>query len=251
MTHYFISDLHLQAQHPKMVDGFFGLIDKLKNTGSKSIATLNTESLYILGDFFEVWVGDDYQDELSERIKQSLKQLSDSGVAVYFMHGNRDFLLGEQFAKECGAELLEEGTIITVGDDTALLMHGDSLCTQDIEYMKVRQMLRNPLWQADFLSKPMDARIAFAAQARAESQSSQQMKANDIMDVTQDEVDNEMTKAGVTRLIHGHTHRPNTHLWEFNGEKRERIVLGDWSDDEGWMICWNAGETPTLEKFGF
>jgi UDP-2,3-diacylglucosamine hydrolase len=188
---------------------------------------------------------------LSEQIKCSLKELSDSGVAVYFMHGNRDFLMGEQFANQCGGTLLDEDTIITVGNDRALLMHGDSLCTRDIEYMKARQLLRNPLWQADFLSKPMDARVAFAAQARSESQSSQQMKANDIMDVTQADVDSEMTKAGVVRLIHGHTHRPNTHSWEFNGEARERIVLGDWSDSKGWMIRWEAGELPSLESFEF
>ena len=188
---------------------------------------------------------------MSEQIKCSLKELSDSGVAVYFMHGNRDFLMGEQFANQCGGTLLDEGTIITVGNDRALLMHGDSLCTRDIEYMKARQLLRNPLWQADFLSKPMDARVAFAAQARSESQSSQQMKANDIMDVTQADVDSEMTKAGVVRLIHGHTHRPNTHSWEFNGEARERIVLGDWSESKGWMIRWEAGELPSLESFEF
>lgn len=246
MAHYFISDLHLEAQHPKMVEGFFGFLSRIKDTSDES-----TESLYILGDFFETWVGDDFQDELSERIKQSLKQLSESGIAVYFMHGNRDFLMGEQFAKDCGAVLLDESKVITIGDTPALIMHGDSLCTRDIEYMKVRQVLRNPLWQADFLSKPMEARIAFAAQARAESQSSQQMKANDIMDVTQDEVDNVMTDAGVSRLIHGHTHRPNTHTWECNGEARERIVLGDWSDENGWMIRWNAGEAPALERFDF
>lgn len=246
MTHYFISDLHLDAQHPKMANGFFGFVKNLQNSDS-----VHAESLYILGDFFETWVGDDYQDDLSEQIKRSLKELSDSGVTVYFMHGNRDFLMGEQFAKECGGTLLDEGTIITVGDDRALLMHGDSLCTRDIEYMKARQLLRNPLWQADFLSKPMDARVAFAAQARSESQSSQQMKANDIMDVTQADVDSEMTKAGVVRLIHGHTHRPNTHSWEFNGEARERIVLGDWSESKGWMIRWEAGELPSLESFEF
>ena len=246
MAHYFISDLHLEARHPKMAEGFFGLLKGLKEAGAQA-----TESLYILGDFFETWLGDDYQDELSERIKHSLKQLSDSGIAVYFMHGNRDFLMGEQFAKECGAKLIDEGTVITIGDDTALLMHGDSLCTRDVEYMKVRQMLRNPLWKADFLSKPMEARVAFAAHARAESQSSQQMKANDIMDVTQDEVDNVMTNAGVSRLIHGHTHRPNTHLWEFSGEQRERIVLGDWSDENGWMIRWEKDSAPQLSKFSF
>ncbi len=246
MTHYFISDLHLDAQHPKMSNGFFGFVKNLQESGSAK-----AESLYILGDFFETWVGDDYQDSLSEQIKCSLKELSDSGVAVYFMHGNRDFLMGEQFANQCGGTLLDEGTIITVGNDRALLMHGDSLCTRDIEYMKARQLLRNPLWQADFLSKPMDARVAFAAQARSESQSSQQMKANDIMDVTQADVDSEMTKAGVVRLIHGHTHRPNTHVWEFNGEARERIVLGDWSDSKGWMIRWEAGELPSLESFEF
>ncbi|MGB0503774.1 MAG: UDP-2,3-diacylglucosamine diphosphatase, partial [Thalassolituus sp.] len=125
MTHYFISDLHLDAQHPKMSNGFFGFVKNLQESGSAK-----AESLYILGDFFETWVGDDYQDSLSEQIKCSLKELSDSGVAVYFMHGNRDFLMGEQFANQCGGTLLDEGTIITVGNDRALLMHGDSLCTR-------------------------------------------------------------------------------------------------------------------------
>ena len=235
MTHYFISDLHLQASHPKMTDGFLQLLSRLQGA----------ESLYILGDFFEVWIGDDYDDPMVSAIKSGLKALSESGTAVYLMHGNRDFLLGNAFAEQAGATLLDEGTVITIGDQQALLMHGDSLCTLDTEYMQMRQMFRNPAWQQQILSQPIPARLQLAASIRSESQTGQQMKADDIMDVTPDEVVKEMEKAGVNLLIHGHTHRPAVH----KNDDRTRMVLGDWSDEHGWLIRWDAGSEPVLEQF--
>ena len=138
MTHYFISDLHLQTSHPKMTEGFLQLLTRLQGA----------ESLYILGDFFEVWIGDDYDDPMVSSIKSGLKQLSESGTSVYLMHGNRDFLLGNTFAEQAGATLMDEGTVITIGNQQALLMHGDSLCTLDTAYMQMRAMFRNPEWQA-------------------------------------------------------------------------------------------------------
>jgi len=241
MTHYFISDLHLQADRPAMTEGFFGLLERLDDA----------ETLYILGDFFEVWIGDDYSDAFVERIKSSLKALNEKGTEIVFMHGNRDFLMGDGFAADCGGRMMAEGTVINVGDDTALLLHGDSLCTRDVEYMKMRQVFRNPAWIAEVLSKSIPERIALGRQVRSESKAGQQMKADDSMDVTPEEVDQALTDAGVSRMIHGHTHRPDTHRWDHNGEARERIVLGDWGDDHGWLIRWDAGSEPTLEKFGF
>ena len=235
MTHYFISDLHLQASHPKMTDGFLQLLTRLQGA----------ESLYILGDFFEVWIGDDYDDPTVSAIKSGLKGLSESGTAVYLMHGNRDFLMGNAFAEQAGATLLDEGTVITIGDQQALLMHGDSLCTLDTAYMQMRQMFRNPAWQQQILSQPIPARLQLAASIRSESQTGQQMKADDIMDVTPDEVVKEMEKAGVNLLIHGHTHRPAVH----KDDVRTRMVLGDWSDEHGWLIRWEAGSEPVLEQF--
>lgn len=241
MTHYFISDLHLQASHPAMSEGFFGLLERLKDA----------ETLYILGDFFEAWVGDDYSDPLIERVKTSLYALAERGTQIFFMHGNRDFLMGDTFANACGGSMLPEGTVITIGNQRALLMHGDSLCTRDVGYMNMRQLFRDPRWQADFLSKSMEERIAIGRQVRSESQSDQQMKADDIMDVTPEEVDKAMSEADVSLMIHGHTHRPATHDWVHDNEERRRIVLGDWGDDHGWLIRWSDDSAPVLEKFGF
>ena len=241
MAYYFISDLHLQADRPAMAEGFFSLLGRLNDA----------EKLFILGDFFEVWVGDDYQDALTERIKSALSQLSNNGTEVIFMHGNRDFLMGQEFADACGAHLLDEGTVIVNSGTEALLMHGDSLCTQDVAYMNMRQLFRSPEWQAQILEKPLEERLALGRQIRSESKTGQQMKADDIMDVTQAEVDRVMSEAGVDRLIHGHTHRPDTHHWDFDGEARERIMLGDWGDDQGWLIRWPADGEPVLERFSF
>ena len=238
MAIYFISDLHLEPAQKAITDGFLSFLDSL----------FDAEELYILGDFFEVWMGDDYSNDYIGLINQALRQCAEKGTKIYFMHGNRDFLVGQAWCDNAQCELLDESKLITLGDDSILLMHGDSLCTDDIEYMKARVMLRNPQWQEQFLAQSISERIAFAKQARGESKESQKGKSYEIMDVNQEAVDKALSEANCATIIHGHTHRPNIHKWEFKGENRTRYVLGDWGD-KGWFIKWQAGETLKLESF--
>ncbi|MFT4766188.1 MAG: UDP-2,3-diacylglucosamine hydrolase [Oleispira sp.] len=238
MAIYFISDLHLEPAQKAITDGFLSFLDSLKDA----------EELYILGDFFEVWIGDDYSNEYIELINQALQQCSARGTKIYFMHGNRDFLVGQAWCDDAHCELLDESKLITLGDDSILLMHGDSLCTDDVEYMKARVMLRNPQWQEQLLAKSIPERIEFAKQVRNESKESQKGKSYEIMDVNQEAVDKALSEANCITMIHGHTHRPNIHHWEFEGENRIRYVLGDWGN-KGWFIKWQAGEELKLESF--
>ncbi|ASP39977.1 UDP-2,3-diacylglucosamine diphosphatase [Bacterioplanes sanyensis] len=240
MTSYFISDLHLESAKPAMTAGFLAFLKQLKPA----------DRLYILGDFFEVWMGDDYQDALTETVITALRQLTEQGSQLFLMHGNRDFLIGDAFCQQTGAELLPDPCVIELQGVPVLLMHGDSLCTRDTEYMKLRQMLRNPQWQQQFLSQSLEQRIAFARQVRSESQSDQQMKSDDIMDVTAQEVDQVMSEHQVSWLIHGHTHRPQIHYWEHQGQPRERWVLGDWDEQHGWSIDDASGQCE-LRRFAF
>ena len=241
MAVYFISDLHLEPAKPALAEGFIRFLNTLQDA----------EALYILGDFFEVWIGDDVENPFVSQIKEALKALSNRDIKLFLMHGNRDFLLGKRFCEETGATLLNDPATIQLGGDSALLMHGDSLCTLDTAYMQARQMLRSSQWQQQFLAKTIPERIAFARQVRSESQTGNQMKSADIMDVTPDEVDRIMTEHHVSLMIHGHTHRPFDHHWQHNGESRRRIVLGDWNDDSGWMIRWSNDRGFTLEQFEF
>ncbi|HCM06068.1 MAG TPA: UDP-2,3-diacylglucosamine diphosphatase [Oceanospirillales bacterium] len=245
MAIYFISDLHLEPAQKAITDGFLSFLDSLNSAkGSQNEA----EELYILGDFFEVWIGDDYSNEYIELINQALQQCSNKGTKIYFMHGNRDFLVGKTWCDNAHCELLDESKLITLGNESILLMHGDSLCTDDVEYMKARVMLRNPQWQEQLLAKTIPERIEFAKQVRSESKESQKGKSYEIMDVNQTAVDGALSAAHCSTMIHGHTHRPNIHHWDFEGEKRTRYVLGDWGD-KGWFIKWQAGETLKLESF--
>ena len=238
MAIYFISDLHLEPAQKAITDGFLSFLDSLNDA----------EELYILGDFFEVWIGDDYSNEYIERINQALKQCSAKGSKIYFMHGNRDFLVGQAWCDNANCELLDESKLITLGEESILLMHGDSLCTDDVEYMKARVMLRNPQWQEQLLAKSIPERIEFAKQVRSESKESQKGKSYEIMDVNQEAVDDALSAANCATMIHGHTHRPHIHHWEFEGENRIRYVLGDWGD-KGWFIKWQAGDKLKLESF--
>ena len=240
MAVYFISDLHLEPGRPAMARGFVDFLSQLKDA----------DALYILGDFFEVWMGDDYEDDFVSQIRQALKTLSASGCRLFLMHGNRDFLLGQTFCQQTGATLLDDPSLIDLYGEKILLMHGDSLCTRDVEYMKIREMFRNPQWQQDFLSKPLAERMAFARHVRNESQSGQQMKSAEITDVTAAEVQKVMDENGVSTLIHGHTHRPADHQWQKDGHACRRIVLGDWSDSHGWMIRADDNGT-VLSEFSF
>ena len=230
MTTLFISDLHLHESRPAATNAFYQFLAERAQ---------GTEALYILGDFFDAWIGDDDDAPLNAEVAQHLRALSDQGTAVYLMHGNRDFLLGDDFAKAAGASLIVDPTLIDLYGQPTLLMHGDTLCTRDIEYQVFRQQVRSPAWQQQILSQPLVARRALAAQIRAQSKSMNSIKAEDIMDVTPEEVVRVMQAHGVRQLIHGHTHRPARHPLTIDGMAAERIVLGDWHDS-AWCIYADA-----------
>ena len=226
MASYLISDLHLDENRPQITRAFFDFLER---------RAAGAEALYILGDFFEVWVGDDDDAPLVAEVADALSRFSGGGAELYLMHGNRDFLLGQDFAQRAGAILLPDPSLVTLAGQKVLLMHGDSLCTRDEEYMAFREQARNPQWQEALLAKPLEERRQIAAQIRAASKSMNSRKAEDIMDVTPSEVEAVMREHGVHTLIHGHTHRPARHQLEIDGQPAERIVLGDWGE-LGWCI---------------
>ena len=228
MASLFISDLHLDETRPQIVDLFVRFLATEARGG---------DALYILGDLFESWIGDDEDTPLAASIAHALRALRDGGVPVYFMHGNRDFLLGADYAARAGMDLLVDPTVFEFDGERTLLMHGDTLCTDDVEYQKFRSLVRNPVWQQQFLAKPLVERRAFAAQARGESRKHTAMKAAEIMDVNQPAVESAMRAHGVRRLIHGHTHRPATHRFELDGHAAERVVLGDWYEQSS-VVTW-------------
>ncbi|HEX7915969.1 UDP-2,3-diacylglucosamine diphosphatase [Rudaea sp.] len=223
MTTLFISDLHLDPQRPHIVDLYTELL-----AGEARRAN----ALYILGDLFESWIGDDDDAALAARVAEATRALRDSGVPVWFMHGNRDFLLGADYAARAGMTVLADPSVIELGGERVLLMHGDTLCTDDVEYLKFRALVRDPRWQAQFLAKPLAERRAFAAQARGESRKHTSAAKPEIMDVNQEAVAAAMRAHGVHKLIHGHTHRPATHHFDLDGRLAERVVLGDWYEQD-------------------
>ncbi len=226
MSTLFISDLHLHESRPHITRAFFHFLQ----TQAKQ-----TEALYILGDFFDAWIGDDDDAVLPQQVAAELFALHQQGTAIYFQHGNRDFLLGNAYASKAGMTLIAESTVIDLYGTASLLLHGDTLCTADKDYQQFRAMVRSSQWQQQILSQPLVARRALATQLREKSQSMNSLKADDIMDVTPTEVITQMSNAKVTRLIHGHTHRPGQHSLIVNQHPAERIVLGDWHS-HGWCI---------------
>ncbi len=236
MSTLFISDLHLHETRPQITRAFFHFLHT---------QAVGAEQLYILGDFFDAWIGDDDDNTLNAEVATELKKLSSTGTQIFLMHGNRDFLLGEKFAAQAGAQLIAEGTVIDLYGCPTLLLHGDDLCIDDKDYMAFRQQVRSPQWQQQILAQPLAARRALAAQLREKSQAMNSLKAEDIMDVSQAEVIRVMQNAGVTRLIHGHTHRPARHPLDINGKAAERIVLGDWHD-KGWAIVVDKNKTELI-----
>ena len=221
-----ISDLHLEEQRPDITRAFLHFL----HTRARQ-----AEALYILGDFFEVWVGDDGMSPFQHDIARALRELSDAGTRIFLMHGNRDFLIGRAFCRESGCSLLKDPSIVHFNGEPVLLMHGDSLCTLDVGYMKLRRLLRNPLSLFILRNLPLTTRRKLARKLRSESRAQTRMKAREIIDVTPDEVPRIMAEHGVRTLIHGHTHRPAEHALEVNGQSARRIVLGDW-DSQGWAL---------------
>ena len=220
MATLFIADLHLDPSRPQITALFESYL--------ASDEVCHADALYILGDLVEAWIGDDDDAELPQRIATAIRAVRDAGVPVYFMAGNRDFLLGEAFAQRAGLTLIDDGSVQDICGHPTLLMHGDVLCTDDIAYQSVRRQVRTPQWKAQILSLSLDARRAFAAKAREDSRAHTGSTQESIMDVNADAVQHALREAGVSRLIHGHTHRPALHSLELDGRAAERIVLGDW-----------------------
>jgi UDP-2,3-diacylglucosamine hydrolase len=225
----FISDLHLDPERPDITSQALAFLDD---------EARHAEALYILGDLFEAWLGDDDPDPEKRRVVAALKRLADGGLPCYFIRGNRDFLVGERFAADSGCTLLEDPTVIELYGSRVILMHGDTLCTDDHEYQALRQMVRNPAWQAAVLSRPLAERQEMARQLREKSAASMAGKATEIMDVNQDAVLRTMQDHGVYTILHGHTHRPAIHRFEADGHEAVRIVLGDWYA-QGSALTWD------------
>lgn len=233
MTTLFISDIHLGSEHPEISERFTSAL--------AAIEPGEVDALYILGDLFEAWIGDDGAQPEHHDAIAALQALSARGLPLYVMHGNRDFLLGTQFAAMTGCQLLADPVVIDLYGHPTLLSHGDILCTDDNDYQGFRQMVRAPAWQQQFLAASVEQRLAIARQYRGESQSRSQQKSMAIMDVNQEAVENLMREHGVDRLIHGHTHRPAVHRFELDGRPAERIVLGDWYTQNSLLVCDESG----------
>lgn len=238
MTTLFISDLHLDAERPAITE-LFGAF--MQREGRQA------EAIYILGDLFEAWVGDDDPSEAGAYVAGRVREVVDEGVPVYFIRGNRDFLLGEAFARRAGMRILPDPAVAVLYSRPVLLMHGDLLCTDDTAYQAFRAQTRNPDWQAQFLSQPLAVRLAFAAQARAASQARQEgMISNDraqfevVTDVSPATVEATLSRYGIDTLIHGHTHRPAVHKLRIGGHACRRVVLGDWYE-QGSVLRVDAG----------
>lgn len=207
---------------------------------------VQAETLYILGDLFEAWIGDDEDSQLSEQVCDGLRRLTERGTRSFVAHGNRDFLLGSGFEARTGTTLLDQATVLDLYGTRTLLLHGDELCTDDLSYQTMRQQLRNPQWQREFLDRPLSIRRQMAAQLRETSRDSTQEKSMEIMDVNQNTLEAFMRRYGATRLIHGHTHRPAVHSFLLDGQSAERIVLADW-DSQGHVLSFTPDGEPKAE----
>lgn len=223
----FVADIHLSQDEPAITAGFISFLRR---------QALRADALYILGDLFEVWIGDDDPNSLHEQVATALRQLNENGVPCYFIHGNRDFLLGERFARLAAMQLLPAEQIVTLYDNQRLLiMHGDTLCTDDAGYQRFRRQVHQRWLQCLFLALPISIRQHIANRMRKNSRQANRRKALEIMDVNQQTVEQVMERYQVRHLIHGHTHRPAVHRFTLNQRSAERMVLGAWHL-EGSMI---------------
>lgn len=226
MATLFIADLHLHTEEPAITAGFLHFLDGVAR---------QADALYILGDLFEAWIGDDDPNPLHQRVASAIRALVDSGVPCYFIHGNRDFLLGKRFARESGMQLLPQEKVLNLYGRNVLIMHGDTLCTDDAGYQAFRAKVHQPWLQTLFLALPLFIRHRVAAKMRAGSRAANSSKSLAIMDVNQQAVIEAMEKHRVQWLIHGHTHRPAVHQLTANDAPAWRAVLGAWHS-EGSMI---------------
>ena len=229
----FISDLHLSDDTPDIEQGLYRFLEREKQV----------DRLFLLGDIFEAWIGDDDDSALAARFATVMARQASRGTRLYFMRGNRDFLVGQAYLARFGAELLSDRLCLEIAGEPTLLMHGDLLCTDDIDYLAFRELIHDIKWQSEMLAKPLAERRHLAQQLRSMSKEAASNKAEDIMDVNESAVLNELTAQGVSRLIHGHTHRPQRHALPIG----ERIVLGDWTKT-GWCLR-EQGTRLTLEEF--
>jgi UDP-2,3-diacylglucosamine hydrolase len=239
MSVLFISDLHLEGRRPETIGRFLAFIEERAR---------HAEALYILGDLFEAWIGDDDTDLGIKPVIAALAELHKAGVPCSVMHGNRDFLLGRRFQCATGCRLLGDYETVSLAGEPLLLCHGDLLCTDDDAYMTLRKTVRDPAWQRNFLSKPLTERRAMAERLRSMSRAETAEKPEDIMDVNQTAVESAMRRFGVRRLLHGHTHRPATHEFELDGAAASRMVLGAWHDG-GNAAVWEEGSGLRFETF--
>lgn len=237
MTTLFISDLHLDAERPEIAEQFLVFLDK---------EAVHAESLFILGDLFESWIGDDDPNPHYAVVKTAIRKLADTGVPVYFMHGNRDFMIGDDFAEETGVRILEDPLVRNLYGEPVLLSHGDAYCTDDVAYQNIRKMTRDPQWQSMMRQKSVEERLAFAAQARADSMAHGGAIDDRISDVNPDAIESAMRDAGVRKMLHGHTHRPAVHEISIDDDPATRIVLGDWYE-QGSVVRWDD-QGPRLES---
>ena len=231
MTRLFVSDLHLEAAAPDAVEQFLAFM---------RTKAASAEALYILGDLFEVWVGDDDPDPAKGRVCEGLRTLTTSGVGCFILHGNRDFLIGREFCRRTGSRLLADPVVVDLDGERVLLTHGDALCTDDHSYQELRSAVRTPEWQRRFLALSLADRELIANQARAGSKEHVSKTVPNIMDVNEDAVSTAYRATRVRRIIHGHTHRPGVHDTSIEGESAQRMVLGAWYE-QGSYILYDKG----------
>jgi len=229
---FFVADLHLTDERPVATGRFFRFLDE---------EAAGADALYILGDLFEAWIGDDHGERVARDTAQRLKALADAGTPVYFMHGNRDFMLAGRYAALAGMTLLTDPTRIDLYGVPTLLMHGDTLCSDDMAYQAFRRRVRHPLTLALLRQLPLAWRRRLARQARAGSESAKAGKPAAIMDVNADAVLRVLREHRICRLIHGHTHRPAQHVHAVDGHDCERWVVPDWYARWGYVVCDAAG----------